>query len=80
MRILGISDKHPERSFPQGELRITGRAIWSEDFWTHNDGNEVTTLRKLALLRKLSACYVKTEYIDVGNPKGYEYAQSFFNR
>ncbi|MEE2759514.1 MAG: NTP transferase domain-containing protein [Candidatus Thermoplasmatota archaeon] len=80
LRILGISDKYPERSFPQGQLRITGRAIWSEDFWAHNDGNEVTTLRKLALLQKLSASIVKTEYIDVGNPKGYQYAQLFFNR
>ena len=80
MKIRGISDKHPERGFPLGELRITGRAIWSEDFWKQNDGNEVSTLRKLAALEKLSASIVKTKYIDVGNPKGYEYAQSIFNR
>jgi len=31
-------------------------------------------------LQKLSASIVKTKYIDVGNPKGYKYAQSIFNR
>ena len=56
------------------------KAVENEDFWKHNDGNEVSTLRKLAALEKLSASIVKTKYIDVGNPKGYEYAQSIFNR
>ena len=34
----------------------------------------------LGSLEKLSACFVKTKYIDVGNPKGYKYAQSIFNQ
>ena len=79
-KIIAISDKHPERNFPIGEFRITGRAIWTEAFWEIENGDEVSTLRRLASMRKLSACHVKTEYIDVGNPKGYIYAQSIFNR
>lgn len=79
-KILEISDKHPEKDFPIGELRITGRAIWTEAFWEFNDDNEISTLRKLASEQKLLYSHVETEYIDVGNPKGYQYAQSIFNR
>ena len=79
-KIVGISDKFPNREFPLGEYRITGRAIWTEAFWEIEDGGEVSTLRSLGSSRKLSACFVKTRYIDVGNPKGYKYAQSIFNQ
>ena len=79
-KILGISDKFPNRDFPLGEYRITGRAIWTEAFWEIEDDDEVSTLRCLGSLEKLSACFVKTKYIDVGNPKGYNYAQSIFNQ
>lgn len=79
-KIHRISSKNPDRAFPKGELRITGRAIWTEAFWDLKDDCEVSTLRKLASMGKLSASIVKTEYIDVGNSKGYKYAQSFFNR
>ena len=37
-------------------------------------------LRKLASEQKLSSTIVKTKYIDVGNPEGYNYAQEIFNR
>ena len=43
-----VSDCRPDEKFPLGELRITGRAIWTEAFWKVHDGNEVSTLRKLA--------------------------------
>ena len=79
-KILAISDKNPEREFPLGEYRITGRAIWTETFWEFAHDGEIAALRQLALLQKLFACIVKTKYIDVGNPKGYQYAQSIFNR
>ena len=79
-RILGISDKHPDRAFPLGEIRITGRAIWTEAFWEVAEDNEVEALRGLAAERILSASFVKTPYIDVGLTVGYEYAQAIFNR
>ena len=79
-KILAISDKFPNREFPLGQYRITGRAIWTEAFWEIEDDDEVSTLRCLGSLQKLSACFVKTKYIDVGNPKGYNYAQSLFNQ
>ena len=79
-KIVAIAGKKPDEKFPLGELRITGRAIWTEAFWKVNDGNEVSTLRKLASEQKLLSTIVKTEYIDVGNPEGYNYAQSHFNR
>ena len=79
-KILAISDKFPNREFPLGQYRITGRAIWTEAFWEIEDDDEVSTLRCLGSLQKLSACFVKTKYIDVGNSKGYKYAQSIFNQ
>ncbi len=79
-KILAISDKFPNREFPLGQYRITGRAIWTEAFWEIEDDDEVSTLRCLGSLQKLSACFVKTKYIDLGNPKGYKYAQSIFNK
>ena len=79
-RILGISDKHPDQPFPLGEIRITGRAIWTEAFWEVAEDNEVVALRRLADEQILSASFVKTSYIDVGLTVGYEYAQSIFNR
>ena len=79
-RILGISNKHPNRPFPLGEIRITGRAIWTEAFWNVAKDNEVEALRRLAAEQILSASFVKTTYIDVGLTVGYEYAQSIFNR
>ena len=79
-RILGISDKPPDRAFPLGEIRITGRAIWTEAFWEVAEDNEVEALRGLAVERILSASFVKTPYIDVGLTVGYEYAQAIFNR
>ena len=78
--ILGISDKNPSEPFPIGENRITGRAIWTEAFWNVAENDEVAALRKLAATRKLRASVVKTAYVDVGLPIGYEYAQSIFNR
>ena len=79
-RILGLSDKHPDRAFPLDEIRITGRAIWTEAFWEVAEDNEVEALRILAADEILSASFVKTPYIDVGLTVGYEYAQSIFNR
>ena len=79
-KIVAIAGKKPDEKFPLGELRITGRAIWTDAFWKVHDGNEVSTLRKLASEQKLFSTIVKTEYIDVGNPEGYKYAQSLFNR
>ena len=79
-KILAISDKFPNREFPLGQYRITGRAIWTEAFWEIEEDDEVSTLRCLGSLQKLSACFVKTKYIDVGNSKGYKYAQSIFNQ
>ncbi len=79
-RILGISDKHPDRPFPLGKIRITGRAIWTEAFWEVAEDNEVEALRRLAAERILHASFVKTPYIDVGLTVGYEYAQAIFNR
>ena len=78
--IHGISDKHPDRPFPLGEIRITGRAIWTGAFWEVAEDNEVEALRRLAADEILSASFVKTAYIDVGLTVGYEYAQSIFNR
>ncbi|MEE2747049.1 MAG: NTP transferase domain-containing protein [Candidatus Thermoplasmatota archaeon] len=78
--IRGISDKNPDRAFPMGEKRITGRGIWTQAFWEVAGNNEVEALRKLASKRILRASLVKTKYIDVGLPIGYEYAQSIFNR
>ena len=78
--ILALSDKHPERAFPLGEIRITGRAIWTQAFWEVAEDNEVEALRKLAEQRILYASHVKTTYIDVGLTVGYEYAQTIFNR
>ena len=79
-KIVEISDKNPEKPFPIGEFRITGRAIWNDDFWNYENGNEVSTLRTLASMGKLSASIVKTEYIDLGHSIGYQYAQTIFNR
>ena len=79
-KILQIAGKRPDDNFPIGKLRITGRAIWTEAFWEINDNSEVSTLRKLASEQKLSSTIVKTKYIDVGNPEGYNYAQEIFNR
>ena len=79
-KILAIAGKKPDENFPIGELRITGRAIWTEAFWKNHDNSEVSTLRKLASEQKLSSTIVKTKYIDVGNPEGYNYAQEIFNR
>jgi len=79
-RILGLSNKHPDRPFPLGEIRITGRAIWTEAFWEVAEDNEVEGLRRLAEDGNLRASFVKTPYIDVGLTVGYEYAQSIFNR
>ena len=79
-KIVEISDKNPEKPFPIGEFRITGRAIWNDDFWNYENGNEVSTLRTLASMGKLSASIVKTEYIDLGQSIGYQYAQTIFNR
>lgn len=56
------------------------RAIWTEAFWNVAENDEVVALRKLAATRKLRASVVKTAYVDVGLPIGYEYAQSIFNR
>ena len=78
--LIGISGKNPAEKFPIGEYRITGRAIWSPDFWDGADDDEVLALRELASNRKLQACIVKTSYVDVGLPVGHEYAQSVFNR
>jgi len=78
--ILGISRKYPDRPFPPGEIRITGRAIWTEAFWNVADEDEVEALLRLANDGILSASFVKTPYIDVGLTVGYEYAQSIFNR
>ena len=79
-KITEISGKNPDKPFPIGEFRITGRAIWNDDFWNYENGNEVSTLRTLASMGKLSASIVKTEYIDLGQPIGYQYAQTIFNR
>ena len=79
-RILGISEKHPDRPIPLGEFRVTGRAIWTKAFWEVAEDNEVEALRKLAEQRILYASHVKTPYIDVGLTVGYEYAQTIFNR
>jgi len=79
-KIVAIAGKKPDDDFPLGELRITGRGIWTEAFWEINDGSEVSTLRKLASEQKLFSTIVKTIYIDMGNPEGYNYAQEFFNR
>ena len=78
--LIGISEKKPNDKFPIGEYRITGRAIWNADFWSVAEDDEVLALRELASKRKLQACHVKTPYIDVGLPVGYEYAQTIFNR
>ena len=78
-RILGISEKHPDRPFPLGEFRVTGRAIWTKAFWDVAEDNEVDALRRLIENGILSASFVKTTYIDVGLTVGYEYAQSIFN-
>jgi len=79
-RILGISEKHPDRPFPLGEFRVTGRAIWTKAFWDVAEDNEVEALRRLIENGILSASFVKTSYVDVGLTVGYEYAQSIFNR
>jgi UTP-glucose-1-phosphate uridylyltransferase len=79
-RILGISDKHPGQPFPLGEIRITGRAIWTKAFWDVAEDNEVEALRRLATEQILTASFVKTTYIDVGLTVGYEYAQSIINQ
>ena len=79
-KITEISGKNPDKPFPIGEFRITGRAIWNDDFWNYENGNEVSTLRTLASMGKLSASIVKTEYIDLGQSIGYQYAQTIFNR
>lgn len=78
--ILEISDKNPNEPFPQGEYRITGRAIWTQAFWNVAEMGEVAALRKLASTRNLHASIVKTTYVDVGLPVGYEYAQTIFNQ
>jgi|ETNmetMinimDraft_21_1059911.scaffolds.fasta_scaffold70894_2 UTP--glucose-1-phosphate uridylyltransferase len=78
--IRGISDKNPSEPFPPGDYRITGRAIWTGAFWDVAENDEVAALRKLAPTGKLRASIVKTTYVDVGLTKGYEYAQSIFNR
>ena len=79
-RILGISGKNPDVAFPIGEYRVTGRAIWTQAFWNVAVDDEVAALRILASAGNLRASIVKTPYIDVGLPIGYEYAQSIFNR
>jgi len=79
-QILGISHKRPNEPFPLGEKRITGRGIWTKAFWDVAGNDEVEALRKLASKRILQAELVKTKYIDVGLPVGYEYAQTIFNQ
>ena len=79
-RIIEISGKNPENAFPIGEYRVTGRAIWTQAFWDVADDDEVAALRILASAGNLRASIVKTPYIDVGLPIGYEYAQSIFNQ
>ena len=78
--ILGISNKRPNDPFPLGEKRITGRGIWTKAFWDEAENDEVEALRGLASKRILRAEVVKTKYVDVGLPVGYEYAQAIFNR
>ena len=78
--ILGISNKHPNKPFPLGEIRITGRGIWTKAFWNEAENDEIEALRKLASQHILRAELVKTPYIDVGLPVGYEYAQAIFNQ
>ena len=78
--LTGISKKNPTEPFPIGEYRITGRAIWNQDFWDVAENDEVLALQKLAEKRKLQVCIVKTSYVDVGLPVGYDYAQMIFNR
>ena len=78
--ILGISNKHQNEPFPLGEKRITGRGIWTKAFWDEAIDDEVEALRKLASKRILRATLVKTPYIDVGLPVGYEYAQTIFSQ
>ncbi len=79
-RILDISGKNPGELFPIGDYRVTGRAIWTRAFWDVAVDDEVAALRILASAGNLRASIVKTPYIDVGLPIGYEYAQSIFNR
>lgn len=76
-RILAFADKDKESPFPEGEIRIIGRYIWSAEFFEHAHLGELEALRQLEILH---ACPVKTAYIDVGNPVGYAYAQSIFNQ
>ena len=78
--ILGISDKYQGQPFPLGQKRITGRGIWTEAFWNVAEEDEVEALRVLASKGFLRAVLVKTPYIDVGLPVGYEYAQAIFNQ
>ena len=78
--LIGISVKNPSEPFPIGEYRITGRAIWNQDFWDVAENDEVLALQKLAAKRKLRVCIVKTTYVDVGLTVGYNYAQTIFNQ
>ena len=78
--LTGISRKNPSKPFPIGEYRITGRSIWNQDFWDVAENDEVLALQKLATKRKLQVCIVKTSYVDVGLPVGYDYAQMIFNQ
>ena len=79
-RILDLADKRKDQPFPLGEHRITGRYIWTTDFWEFAEKGEVGALRVLASQGILRACPVNTAYVDVGNPEGYAYAQSILNR
>ncbi|MEE2812715.1 MAG: NTP transferase domain-containing protein [Candidatus Thermoplasmatota archaeon] len=79
-QIRELAEKNKNEKFPLGEIRIMGRYIWNSEFMDRCGEGEIPALQELAKLGKLDACNVITEYIDVGLPDGYSYAQSLFNR
>lgn len=76
-RILAFADKDRDARFPLGAERIVGRYIWTREMLESPIEDELDLLRSLPILIGLP---VKTEYVDVGLPEGYGYAQTVFNR
>ncbi|MDP6900157.1 MAG: NTP transferase domain-containing protein [Candidatus Thalassarchaeaceae archaeon] len=79
-QIRVLAEKNKNEKFPVGEIRIMGRYIWNSEFMNRCQDGEIPALQELAELGMLDACNVITEYIDVGLPDGYSYAQSLFNQ
>ena len=89
--IRAIAAKQKGEPFPLGAHRIMGRYLWdaaffaeverldASDGWTGPERDDVQVVQALALRGDLRGIVVKTEYIDVGIPEGYAYAQSRFS-